>query len=127
MKHRPHVRTEDLVTVPLRPHRDSGRATPTSSAPFADAVAEHLVVIAAAAQRFAPTGEWEDVAQEGLLAAWRHRDGYDPQRGSLRAWLVTIVLNEARRHHRRRAVQGRLVDAILRGRVEAVTSPAGSA
>jgi RNA polymerase sigma-70 factor (ECF subfamily) len=44
----------------------------------------------------------EDVVQEAFLAAWRHAAGYRPERGSARAWLLTIVHHAAIDRHRRR-------------------------
>ena len=37
----------------------------------------------------------EDVAQEALLRAWRHGAAYDPRRGSVVTWLLTITRNLA--------------------------------
>ncbi|HEY6316653.1 MAG TPA: sigma-70 family RNA polymerase sigma factor [Acidimicrobiia bacterium] len=37
----------------------------------------------------------EDVAQEALLRAWRHGAVYDPQRGGVVTWLLTITRNLA--------------------------------
>jgi RNA polymerase sigma-70 factor, ECF subfamily len=43
----------------------------------------------------------EEIVQEAFLAVWRNPDGYDQQRGSVRAWLMGMV------HHR-------AVDAVRR-------------
>jgi RNA polymerase sigma factor (sigma-70 family) len=37
----------------------------------------------------------EDVAQEALLRAWRHASVFDPRRGSVVSWLLTITRNLA--------------------------------
>lgn len=37
----------------------------------------------------------EDVVQDAFLKAWRNARAYDPARGSLRSWLMTIVRNQA--------------------------------
>jgi RNA polymerase sigma factor (sigma-70 family) len=51
----------------------------------------------------------EEIVQEAFMALWRHPDGYDQQRGSVRSWLLGMVHHRAvdlvRREeaHRRRA------------------------
>jgi RNA polymerase sigma-70 factor (ECF subfamily) len=37
----------------------------------------------------------EDVAQEALAKAWRHAQAYDPRRGTVATWLLTITRNLA--------------------------------
>lgn len=37
----------------------------------------------------------EDVAQEALIKAWRHAGAYDPRRGSVATWLLTVTRNLA--------------------------------
>ncbi len=72
---------------------------------FVAVLRPHLRTVTQVARRFAPVAEADDVAQEALLAAWRYRTGYDPGRGSFRAWLLAIVVAECRRagrQHRRR-------------------------
>src|SRR6516225_1696901 len=53
------------------------------------------------------TGVAEDVAQEAMLRAWRHAPVFDPRRGSVASWVLTITRNlaiEALRLEQRRAV-----------------------
>ncbi len=37
----------------------------------------------------------EEVAQEALIRAWRHAGSYDPRRGSVPTWVLTITRNLA--------------------------------
>lgn len=37
----------------------------------------------------------EDVVHDAFVAVWQRMDRFDPERGSLRAWLLTIVRNRA--------------------------------
>ncbi|MCV0403034.1 MAG: sigma-70 family RNA polymerase sigma factor [Chloroflexi bacterium] len=39
--------------------------------------------------------EAEDVVHDAFVAAWRKIDRFDAERGSLRAWLMTVVRNRA--------------------------------
>lgn len=41
-----------------------------------------------------------EVVQETFLALWNHAERFDPQRGGLRAWLLTIARNRVVDHHR---------------------------
>jgi RNA polymerase sigma factor (sigma-70 family) len=37
----------------------------------------------------------DEAAQEAFVRAWRHAGGYDPRRGRVAAWLLTIARNAA--------------------------------
>ncbi|MBI4336649.1 MAG: sigma-70 family RNA polymerase sigma factor [Chloroflexi bacterium] len=55
----------------------------------------------------------EDVVQEALVSAWRGLPSFQPT-GSFKAWLVRILINEARQQARRKRVQtAPLEDAAL--------------
>jgi RNA polymerase sigma-70 factor (ECF subfamily) len=41
------------------------------------------------------TGVSEDVAQEAMLRAWKHAPVFDPRRGSVASWVLTITRNLA--------------------------------
>jgi RNA polymerase sigma-70 factor, ECF subfamily len=53
----------------------------------------------------------EDVVQDAFLRVWRNANTYDPTRGSLRSWLLSIVHHRAIDQLRRSA--GRQTDAPL--------------
>jgi RNA polymerase sigma-70 factor (ECF subfamily) len=74
-----------------------------------DAFGELVTRHAQTARRVARTlttdpSDADDAVQEGLLAAWRAIDRYDPAR-PFRPWLLRIVLNAARDLLRRRKVR----------------------
>jgi RNA polymerase sigma-70 factor (ECF subfamily) len=83
---------------------------------FVADVRAHYAVLARLVRRCTPEADADDVVQESLSAAWRSRHTFDPQRGSFRAWLLAIAVNECRRAARRRRRHEMLV-AALSGRV----------
>jgi RNA polymerase sigma-70 factor, ECF subfamily len=48
------------------------------------------------------SAEAEDVVQDVFLTLWRKPERYEPERGTGRAWLMTIVRNRSMDHLRRR-------------------------
>jgi RNA polymerase sigma-70 factor (ECF subfamily) len=64
----------------------------------------------------------EDIAQEAFLRAWRHAGAYDPRRGSVTTWLLTITRNLALD-----ALRVRRADATDPEVLLALTLPAGDA
>ncbi|HVT21823.1 MAG TPA: sigma-70 family RNA polymerase sigma factor [Mycobacteriales bacterium] len=59
-------------------------------------------------------GRAEDVVQETMLRAWRHRDAMDESRGPIRPWLFTVAHHVAIDAYRARAARPTEVgDAVL--------------
>jgi RNA polymerase sigma factor (sigma-70 family) len=69
---------------------------------FATWVGPHTAVLAAVAIREVGSAAAEDVVQDALVRAWRRRSTYRADRGSVRSWLVAVLLDQARRHRTRR-------------------------
>lgn len=63
------------------------------------------VVSALAHRILRDSAEVEEVVQEVFLQAWRQAARFDPHRGSLPAWLVTMARSRALDRVRRRAVR----------------------
>ncbi|HEY3063123.1 MAG TPA: sigma-70 family RNA polymerase sigma factor [Chloroflexota bacterium] len=57
--------------------------------------AHHRQAMGLAAGIVQDHAEAEDVVHEAFLSAWRARAQFDPNRGSLRAWFLTLVRNRA--------------------------------
>jgi RNA polymerase sigma-70 factor (ECF subfamily) len=79
---------------------------------FATWVAPHTDVLAALAIREVGTASADDVVQETLVRAWRRRSTYRADRGSVRSWLLAVLLDQARRHRTRRPSLSVIVDPV---------------
>jgi len=88
---------DDPVVVELSDGRSAAGGISDSSAGFEAWIAPHLGVLRALAERQVGASMGADVVQEALLRAWRRRATFDPERGTPRAWLVAILLDQARR------------------------------
>lgn len=64
---------------------------------FEDWVAPHWPAMRRLAERLAGPDRRDDVLQEALAAAWRHRARFDPDRGSAQAWLLALTANHAKK------------------------------
>ncbi len=69
----------------------------------------------------------EDVLQAAMVAAWRHKSSFDPERGSAAAWLGRIVRNLAIDHLRRRGREAPLDPEMLEAIPDGEPDPAAAA
>lgn len=60
-------------------------------------VAPHWPAMRRLAERLVGPERRDDVLQEALVGAWRHRSRFDPDRGTLQAWLLGITANHAKK------------------------------
>lgn len=85
--------------------------TVTEREAFSALVRPHWGDLARLARRLAPVGQWEDVLQDSLSAAWRKRSQFDESRGSVRNWLLAIVADQAYKGRRRLRPTSELIDS----------------
>jgi RNA polymerase sigma factor (sigma-70 family) len=57
----------------------------------------------------------EEIVQEAFLGVWRNPGGYDPRRGSVRAWLLGMVHHRAVDAVRREEAHRRRADEMVAG------------
>ncbi|WP_298807077.1 sigma-70 family RNA polymerase sigma factor [uncultured Pseudokineococcus sp.] len=91
------------------------------------AYAEHAgPLLAFAVNSLGDRGAAEDALQEVFVRAWRARDRYGGERGSVRTWLFAIARNVVVDAHRSRARRPRPVDVVAETEVEAVPDAQGA-
>ena len=104
------ARDRELVEAIARGEEEAFRGLFGRYAPTALALARRIV-----RQSFLA----EEIVQEAFLAVWRNPDGFDEQRGSVKAWLMGMVHHRAvdavRREEsqRRRAEESKRSDPIV--------------
>ena len=54
----------------------------------------------------------EDLTQDAFLKVWRSADGYRPQRGSVRTWILSVVRNQGIDQLRAKATRRRMQEKI---------------
>jgi RNA polymerase sigma-70 factor (ECF subfamily) len=85
---------------------------PAPAEDFAEWVRPHLPVLAALAAREVGAADADDVVQDALVRAWQRRSTYRPNRGSARAWLCGVLLDQARRRRLRHPRATRLAGEV---------------
>jgi RNA polymerase sigma-70 factor (ECF subfamily) len=65
----------------------------------------------------------EDVVHDAFVAVWDKMDRFDPERGSLRSWLLTIVRNRAIDRIRRTRSADDVSDLDARGQLRTTPNP----
>lgn len=88
---------------------------------FGTWVEPHWRVMHRLALSLAGPDDVDDVLQEALLAAWRKRRQFDPERGSPQAWLLAIVADQARKQWSRSRSRSRVIRLDGHQDVEMVT------
>jgi RNA polymerase sigma-70 factor (ECF subfamily) len=68
-------------------------------------------------------GTAEDVVHDAFVAVWRKIDRFDPARGSLRGWLLTVVRNRAIDRLRGSRPSDDLAEADALGRLRTTPNP----
>ena len=95
-----------------RPARTAEQAPPPAAFDVGSAYAEHAgALFAFAVNALGDRGAAEDALQEVFVRAWRARDRYGSERGSVRTWLFAIARNVVVDAHRARGRRLRSVEA----------------
>ncbi|MCU1677421.1 MAG: polymerase, sigma-24 subunit, subfamily [Frankiales bacterium] len=113
--------TMDAATVP---------AVALDAASFDAWVAPHIPAMFRVAARLTSPADADDVVQHALIRAWDKRTRYDETRGTPAAWLVAVVIDQARKTRRttlRRALHLAVAEpGVTDARVTADTADASS-
>ena len=91
---------------------------------FSAWVEPHWRVMHRLALSLAGHDDADDVLQEALLAAWRKRRQFDPERGSPQAWLLAIVSDQARKQWARSRSRARI--ALVSGHDDVERAASGA-
>ena len=99
----PHLADEDLMVLVGGGDADA----------FAALYDRHWRIAYSVAHKL--TGEKhsaEDLTQDAFLKVWRSADGYRPQRGSVRTWILSVVRNQGIDQLRAKATRRRMQEKV---------------
>lgn len=96
-----HRYVEMALSEEARAHELEARLT-DSARDFVARIEPIVPAMSLLASRLAGFANRDDVVQDALASAWAKRRQFDPLRGSLRAWLLAITANAARRRGRQK-------------------------
>ena len=99
----PHLADEDLMVLVEGGDADAFAALYERHCRLAYSVAHKLTGEKQAA---------EDVTQEAFLKVWRSADGYRPERGSVRTWILSVVRNRGIDQLRAKAPRRRMQEKV---------------
>jgi RNA polymerase sigma-70 factor (ECF subfamily) len=87
-------------------------------ATFWNQVEPHWETMARVASRLAGSNDRDDVLQATVTIAWRRRGTFDPEKGTIRAWLLALTADQAKKIWRKGPPQSE-VDQPSAGPVDA--------
>jgi RNA polymerase sigma-70 factor, ECF subfamily len=99
----PHLTDEDLMVLVEGGDDDAFAALYDRHCHLAYSVAHNL------------TGEKhsaEDLTQDAFIKVWRSADGYRPERGSVRTWILSVVRNRGIDQLRAKATRSRMQEKV---------------
>ena len=99
----PHLADEDLMLLVEGGNADAFDALYQRHCRLAYSVAHKLTGERQAA---------EDLTQDAFLKVWRSADGYRPQRGSVRTWILSVVRNQGIDQLRAKATRRRMQEKV---------------
>ena len=85
-----------MTTEYVAPQDDRTLSTDDADA-FVALIEPYLGKMARVASRLGGPSDRDDIVQESLLSAWKHRRQYSSARGTVSAWLLAITAHEATR------------------------------